>query len=367
MIDYSDASDLFYRLAQAGSGHHAPVVLPSRPTQTACRRRPRRSSSSGRRDSRATITAHASYYDTMHRAGVRRGPPGRPRRRRRHDRVRARRPRGLAPAARCHHARGLVLTGSWPAKTESGGSAGSANIVTTLTMSCRPAPPSRPVGRANLVEAEVRQRGQGPHPDVGRCRARADRPAHGIGRTGDGGRRSLRAGARPPRRSRRPRPLSRRRAAGRRGSRRDPDRPSAAGDLRRPDALRAVVGAALPPVRRTEIRGAVAGAGRRPVDATSSRASFEEADKGVRLGIAKDWKGTIDRDLVDDRRRDGDGEGVAGRPRRCRGGLGGDADGTRRTTTSGRRSGTCRRCCPKPTPTPWPGRRSCAAGAASAT
>ena len=52
---------------------------------------------------------------------------------------------------------GLVLTGSWPAKTEAGGSAGSANIVTTLTMSCRPAPPGRPVGRANLVEAEVRK------------------------------------------------------------------------------------------------------------------------------------------------------------------------------------------------------------------
>lgn len=52
---------------------------------------------------------------------------------------------------------GLVLTGSWPAKTESGGSAGSANIVTTLTMSCRPAPPIRATGRANLVEAEVRR------------------------------------------------------------------------------------------------------------------------------------------------------------------------------------------------------------------
>jgi putative DNA methylase len=52
---------------------------------------------------------------------------------------------------------GLVLTGSWPAKTEAGGSAGSANIVTTLTMSCRPAPPNRPTGRANLVDAEVRQ------------------------------------------------------------------------------------------------------------------------------------------------------------------------------------------------------------------
>jgi putative DNA methylase len=52
---------------------------------------------------------------------------------------------------------GLVLTGSWPAKTESGGSAGSANIVTTLTMACRPAPTGRGDGRANLVEAEVRR------------------------------------------------------------------------------------------------------------------------------------------------------------------------------------------------------------------
>lgn len=52
---------------------------------------------------------------------------------------------------------GLVLTGSWPAKTESGGSVGSANIVTTLTMSCRPAPAGRASGRASLVEAEVRR------------------------------------------------------------------------------------------------------------------------------------------------------------------------------------------------------------------
>jgi putative DNA methylase len=51
----------------------------------------------------------------------------------------------------------LVLTGSWPAKTEAGGSASSANIVTTLTMACRPAPPGRRPGRANLVDAEVRR------------------------------------------------------------------------------------------------------------------------------------------------------------------------------------------------------------------
>ena len=52
---------------------------------------------------------------------------------------------------------GLVLTGSWPAKTESGGSVGSANIVTTLTMACRPAPVDRPSGRASVVENEVRR------------------------------------------------------------------------------------------------------------------------------------------------------------------------------------------------------------------
>lgn len=52
---------------------------------------------------------------------------------------------------------GLVLTGSWPARTEANTSGGSANIITTLTMSCRPAPKGRSVGRAHLVEAEVRR------------------------------------------------------------------------------------------------------------------------------------------------------------------------------------------------------------------
>ncbi|MGH1525958.1 hypothetical protein ACRAWC_18640 [Leifsonia sp. L25] len=50
----------------------------------------------------------------------------------------------------------LVLTGSWPARTESGGQQGKANIVSTLTMACRPAPPGRPIGRAAAVEAEVK-------------------------------------------------------------------------------------------------------------------------------------------------------------------------------------------------------------------
>lgn len=54
-------------------------------------------------------------------------------------------------------AAGLILTGSWPAKTESGGaSATAANIVTTLTMACRPAPPGRSEGRLAAVEAQVK-------------------------------------------------------------------------------------------------------------------------------------------------------------------------------------------------------------------
>jgi putative DNA methylase len=52
---------------------------------------------------------------------------------------------------------GLVLTGSWPARTEVSTGGGSANIVTTLTMACRRAPAGRPDGRAHLVEAQVRK------------------------------------------------------------------------------------------------------------------------------------------------------------------------------------------------------------------
>ena len=50
---------------------------------------------------------------------------------------------------------GLVLTGTWPALTEKGGGAGSANIVTTMTLACRAAPPDRPDGRSNEVSAAV--------------------------------------------------------------------------------------------------------------------------------------------------------------------------------------------------------------------
>lgn len=51
---------------------------------------------------------------------------------------------------------GLVLTGAWPAKTESAGAAGSANIVTTLTMACRPAAPGRPTASRGSVERQIR-------------------------------------------------------------------------------------------------------------------------------------------------------------------------------------------------------------------
>jgi len=52
---------------------------------------------------------------------------------------------------------GLILTGSWPARTESGGKAGSANIETTLTLACRPAPAGRVPGRVAEVDGEVRR------------------------------------------------------------------------------------------------------------------------------------------------------------------------------------------------------------------
>jgi adenine-specific DNA methylase len=50
----------------------------------------------------------------------------------------------------------LVLTGSWPARTEKEKSGGGSNIVTTLTLACRPAPPGRQPGRVTEVDAAVR-------------------------------------------------------------------------------------------------------------------------------------------------------------------------------------------------------------------
>lgn len=60
---------------------------------------------------------------------------------------------------------GLVMTGSWPANTESGGQQGKANIETTLTMACRPAPADRPIGRKGAVEAETKAEIKRRYPD----------------------------------------------------------------------------------------------------------------------------------------------------------------------------------------------------------
>lgn len=60
---------------------------------------------------------------------------------------------------------GLVMTGSWPANTESGGQQGKANIKTTLTMACRPAPSKRPPGRKGAVEAEIKAEIKRRYPD----------------------------------------------------------------------------------------------------------------------------------------------------------------------------------------------------------
>lgn len=60
---------------------------------------------------------------------------------------------------------GLVMTASWPANTESGGQQGKANIETTLTMACRPAPAGRPRGNKGSVEAEIKAEIKGRYPD----------------------------------------------------------------------------------------------------------------------------------------------------------------------------------------------------------
>jgi putative DNA methylase len=50
---------------------------------------------------------------------------------------------------------GFVVTGSWPARTEEGAGAGAANIVVTITIACRPAPSDRPDGLQAMVDLEV--------------------------------------------------------------------------------------------------------------------------------------------------------------------------------------------------------------------
>lgn len=52
---------------------------------------------------------------------------------------------------------GLILTGSWPARTEKGSQLNKANIETTLTLACRPSDHTRPVGYMMNVDSQVRQ------------------------------------------------------------------------------------------------------------------------------------------------------------------------------------------------------------------
>ena len=52
---------------------------------------------------------------------------------------------------------GLVLTGSWPARTEPGSQLGRVNIEATLTLVCRPADPDRPEGKMLAVDREVKR------------------------------------------------------------------------------------------------------------------------------------------------------------------------------------------------------------------
>jgi len=49
----------------------------------------------------------------------------------------------------------FVVTGSWPARTEAATGARSANIVVTITIACRPAPPQRLDGLQAMVDLEV--------------------------------------------------------------------------------------------------------------------------------------------------------------------------------------------------------------------
>lgn len=52
---------------------------------------------------------------------------------------------------------GLILTGSWPARTEHGSQMGKINIETTLTLACKPADTDRLEGQMLEVDREVKQ------------------------------------------------------------------------------------------------------------------------------------------------------------------------------------------------------------------
>lgn len=153
MIDYSDASDLFYvwlkralvtAIPEMSSTAH-PLGVQEKDEEIIVKK-----GGSGVQDHRTR-----AFYDRMLAKAFR-------------EAARVIKPEGVVTIVFGHgdpevwhrllsaiSSAGLVLTGSWPARTEKGGRVGSANIQTTLTLACRPARSDRPVGRVAEVDAEV--------------------------------------------------------------------------------------------------------------------------------------------------------------------------------------------------------------------
>lgn len=154
MIDYSDASDLFYVwVKRALSSTHPELLVTADPR--------------GLQDKDEEIIVKKGtpagdhrtqeHYDRLMATALR-------------EAARVVRPDGVVTIVFGHGdpdvwrrlldavtSGGLYLTGSWPARTEKGGQAGSSNIQTTLTMCCRPIVPGRPPGRVNEVRMEIRK------------------------------------------------------------------------------------------------------------------------------------------------------------------------------------------------------------------
>ena len=208
---------------------------------------------------------------------------------------------------------GLVLTGSWPAKTEAGGQPGRQHRHDAHYV-LPPGTRRPPQGRANLVEAEVRREVQSRIPMW---------DAAGLAPTDQ-----LMASAGPAME-----------AVGRYeqvldhlGEPVDPAHYLVV-------ARKAVIDATSVPIENLPLdtfdartrfalgwvrlyRRSVAPKSEARWQALAADLTMDElkgvlsdADKGVRFAPAKDWKGVIGPDVLGHRRGDGDGEGVAGRPR----------------------------------------------------